>query len=64
MASKSLFASLIGQRLPRVSAVSEADWRAYRLEPKHELAQAAATGLPGPDRLRARLRQLHPALVL
>jgi hypothetical protein len=43
MANKSLFASLTS-RLPRASAVNEAGGRAYKLEPKHPLAQVAATG--------------------
>ncbi len=46
MANKSLFASLTG-RLPRANAVNEAGGRAYRLEPKHALAQVAATGTFG-----------------
>ena len=43
MANKSLFAS-ITNRLPRAKAVNEAGGRAYKLEPKHALAQVAATG--------------------
>ena len=46
MANKSLFASLTS-RLPRANAVNEADGRAYKLEPKHALAQVAATGTFG-----------------
>ncbi len=46
MANKSLFASLTG-RLPRANAVNEAGGRAYKLEPKHALAQVAATGTFG-----------------
>jgi 60 kDa SS-A/Ro ribonucleoprotein len=46
MANKSLFASLTN-RLPRASAVNEAGGRAYKLDPKHALAQAAATGTFG-----------------
>jgi 60 kDa SS-A/Ro ribonucleoprotein len=46
MANKSLFASLLG-RLPRANAVNEAGGRAYKLEPKHALAQVAATGTFG-----------------
>ncbi len=46
MANKSLFASLIS-RLPRANAVNEAGGRAYKLEPKHALAQVAATGTFG-----------------
>lgn len=43
MANESLIASLTN-RLPRANAVNEAGGRAYKLEPKHALAQVAATG--------------------
>jgi 60 kDa SS-A/Ro ribonucleoprotein len=43
MANKSLFASLI-RTWPRADAVNEAGGLAYKLEPKHALAQIAATG--------------------
>ncbi len=43
MANKSLFASHTS-RLPRANTVNEAGGRAYKLEPKHALAQVAATG--------------------
>ena len=46
MANKSIFASLTS-RLPRANAVNEAGGRAYKLEPKHALAQVAATGTFG-----------------
>lgn len=46
MANKSLFASLTS-RLPRANVVNEAGGRAYTLEPKHALAQIAATGTFG-----------------
>ncbi len=46
MANKSLFASLTN-RLPRANAVNEAGGRACKLEPKHALAQVAATGTFG-----------------
>jgi 60 kDa SS-A/Ro ribonucleoprotein len=46
MANKSLFAS-ITSRLPRANAVNEAGGLAYKLEPKHALAQVAATGTFG-----------------
>jgi 60 kDa SS-A/Ro ribonucleoprotein len=46
MANKSLFASLTS-RLPPANAVNEAGGRAYKLEPKHALAQVAATGTFG-----------------
>ncbi|MFN9627747.1 MAG: vWA domain-containing protein [Planctomycetota bacterium] len=43
MVNKSLFASMLG-RLTKANAVNEAGGRAYKLEPKHALAQVAATG--------------------
>ena len=46
MANKNLFASMLG-RLPKANAVNEAGGRAYKLEPKHALAQVAATGTFG-----------------
>ncbi len=46
MANKSLFASMFS-RLPRANATNEAGGRAYKLEPKHALAQIAATGTFG-----------------
>jgi 60 kDa SS-A/Ro ribonucleoprotein len=46
MVNKSLFASMLG-RLPKANAVNEAGGRAYKLEPKHALAQVAATGAFG-----------------
>jgi 60 kDa SS-A/Ro ribonucleoprotein len=46
MANKSLFTSLTS-RLLRANAVNEAGGRAYKLEPKHALAQLAATGTFG-----------------
>ena len=46
MANKSLFASMLS-RLPKANAVNEAGGLAYKLEPKHALAQVAATGTFG-----------------
>jgi 60 kDa SS-A/Ro ribonucleoprotein len=46
MANNSLFASLTS-RMPRADAVNEAGGQAYKLEPKHALAQVAATGTFG-----------------
>ena len=43
MANKTLFSS-IKQRFTRADAVNEAGGRAYKLSPKHALAQMAATG--------------------
>ena len=43
MANKNLFASL-GSLLPRADVRNEAGGRAYRLAPRHALAQLAATG--------------------
>ena len=44
MANKRLFGSLFGKLFPAADAVNEAGGRAYRLPPKHALAQLAATG--------------------
>src|SRR5690349_3417763 len=44
MANKTLFQSLRGKLLPKADAVNEAGGIAYRLSPKHALAQYAATG--------------------
>lgn len=46
MTNKSLFASMFS-RLPKADAINEAGGRAYKLEPKHALAQLAATGTFG-----------------
>ena len=46
MANKSLFASMLS-RLPKANAVNEAGGLAYKLEPKHALAQVVATGTFG-----------------
>jgi 60 kDa SS-A/Ro ribonucleoprotein len=46
MVNKSLFASMLG-RLPKANTVNEAGGRAYKLEPKHAMAQVAATGTFG-----------------
>jgi 60 kDa SS-A/Ro ribonucleoprotein len=46
MANKSLFTS-ITRRILRADAVNEAGGRAYRLDPRHALAQIAATGTFG-----------------
>lgn len=46
VANKSLFASA-NSRFPRANAVNEAGGLAYKLEPKHALAQLAATGTFG-----------------
>ena len=43
MANKTLFSDATN-RLPRADARNEAGGRAYRLSPKHALAQLAATG--------------------
>ncbi len=47
MANKTLFASLMGQLIPITNAVNEESAPAYALEPKHALAQYAATGCFG-----------------
>lgn len=46
MANRTLFSSIKG-RLPRASVTNEAGGRAYKLAPKHALAQIAATGTFG-----------------
>ena len=46
MANKTLFSS-IKSRLSRANAINEAGGRAYKLAPKHALAQIAATGTFG-----------------
>jgi 60 kDa SS-A/Ro ribonucleoprotein len=44
MANKTLFKSIVGKLLPATDAVNEERAPAYKLEPKHALAQYAATG--------------------
>jgi len=44
MANKTLFKSLIGNFIPRATAVNQAGGVAYQLSPKAALAQYAATG--------------------
>ena len=44
MANKNLFKSLAGKLIPATNAVNEENAPAYRLSPKHALAQYAATG--------------------
>ena len=44
MANKTLFQSIVGKLLPKTDAINEARAPAYALEPKHALAQYAATG--------------------
>lgn len=44
MANKTLFKSIVGKLLPRADATNEAGGLAYRFDPKHALAQYAATG--------------------
>ncbi|TDX59581.1 60 kDa SS-A/Ro ribonucleoprotein [Methylosinus sp. sav-2] len=44
MASKILFASIVGKLLPRANARNEAGGPAYARTPRHRLAQLAATG--------------------
>jgi 60 kDa SS-A/Ro ribonucleoprotein len=63
MANKSLFAS-VTNRLPRANAVNEAGGRAYKLEPKHALAQVAATGTFGNAFYSTAETQLDEVLML
>lgn len=44
MANKTLFQSLVGKFIPPANTVNEAGGIAYKLEPKHALAQYAMTG--------------------
>src|SRR5690349_10603612 len=44
MANKKLFKSLIGKLMPVTDALNEEQAPAYKLSPKHQLAQYAATG--------------------
>jgi 60 kDa SS-A/Ro ribonucleoprotein len=44
MANKSIFKSVMGKLLPKANAVNEAGGQSYRFDPKHALAQYAATG--------------------
>src|SRR4026209_401068 len=44
MANKTLFKSLIGKLMPATDALNEECAPAYKLSPKHQLAQYAATG--------------------
>src|SRR6476659_2524016 len=44
MANKTLFKSLIGKLIPATNAINEERAPAYKLSPKHQLAQYAATG--------------------
>src|ERR1044072_9599559 len=44
MANKTLFKSLVGKLIPATNAINEEGAPAYKLSPKHQLAQYAATG--------------------
>src|SRR6476620_6334398 len=44
MANKTLFKSLAGKLIPATDAINEERAPAYKLSPKHQLAQYAATG--------------------
>jgi 60 kDa SS-A/Ro ribonucleoprotein len=44
MANKNLFQTIAGKLLPKTDAINEAGGQAYRLSPKQQLAQYAATG--------------------
>jgi hypothetical protein len=63
MVNKSLFASMLG-RLPKANAFNEAGGLAYKLEPKHALAQVAATGTFGNAFYSAAETQLDEVLKL
>ncbi len=63
MAIKGLFGSF-KSRLPRGNAINEAGGRAYQLEPKHALAQIAATGTFGNAYYSTAGTQLQEVLTL
>ncbi len=63
MANKELFAGARGQGL-RADAVNEAGGRAYRLSPRHALAQVAATGCFGNSYYSQAEDQLNQLLAL
>lgn len=44
MANKKLFQTIVGKLLPNADATNEAKGAAYKLSPKQQLAQYAATG--------------------
>ena len=64
MAQKSLFASLRGALLPRPDATNHAGAPAYRLSPRHKLAQLAATGTLGAAFYATAEEQLADVLAL
>lgn len=63
MANMSLFSSK-SARLPRADAINEAGGLAYKLDPKHALAQVAATGTFGDAYYSAAGTQLAEVLKL
>lgn len=48
MANKNLFASYVGKLIPRPNAANREGAPAYKLEPRHQLAQLAMTGTLSP----------------
>jgi len=63
MTNRTLFSSA-KSRLPRANAINEAGGRAYQLEPKHALAQIAATGTFGNAYYSTAGTQLQEVLTL
>jgi 60 kDa SS-A/Ro ribonucleoprotein len=64
MANKSLFKSIVGRLLPKTDAVNHERGVAYRFEPKHALAQYAATGCMNSTFYASADEQLDQALRL
>src|ERR1700754_4804514 len=64
MANKNLFNTLRGALLPKTNARNEAGAPAYMLEPKHALAQYAATGCFGRTFYATAQEQLNRVLEL
>lgn len=64
MANKTLFQSIVGRLIPRANARNEAGGVAYRLQPKHALAQMAATGCMNATYYADASRQLEDVMQL
>jgi len=64
MASKNLFQGFVGRRLPATNALNREGAPPFELEPKHQLAQYAATGCFGRTFYAAAGDQLEKVLAL
>jgi 60 kDa SS-A/Ro ribonucleoprotein len=64
MASKNLFSSLVGKLVPRADTINEAGGVAHRFDPKHALAQYAATGCLGSTFYATDREQLDAVLAM